>query len=147
METAEQIIRYDYPPNIEQIDAAFNVKTNAGVVYTYAPHVYVPAARGLPPEIMAHEAVHLEQQKQAGGPQAWWDRYIADPVWRVEQELEAHKIEYLYYCHRKADRNARARYMHMLAQRLSLPMYGSAITYVEAKKRLMQGLPRSLGRK
>ena len=64
----------------------------------------------------------------------WWERYLTDPAWRIEQELPAHKREYQAFCEMRKDRNARARYLRGLAERISGPLYGNAISFNQARR-------------
>jgi hypothetical protein len=54
-------------------------------------------------------------------------------------ELEAHQVEYAVYCDKHKDRNARARYLQAVGQRLSSPLYGSIVSLKIAKERIQGG--------
>jgi len=54
-------------------------------------------------------------------------------------ELEAHQVEYAVYCDKHKDRNARARYLQAVGQRLSSPLYGSIVSLKVAKERIQRG--------
>src|SRR5262249_5865139 len=88
-------IRYEPPPIYDRICQAFPLaKDNPYVVFTFGDVLFVPnrAAR-LDDALIEHEKVHAMQQ--VAGPGAWWDRYIVDLTFRFEQELQAHRAEYL----------------------------------------------------
>ena len=121
-----------YPPNFKALREAFNPGPNA--IFTYGDTVYSPSGDVLSPELRAHEAVHIKQQ--AGGAEAWWDRYLVDVEFRLAQELEAHRVEYQTYCGRDKDRNRRSRFLNAIAARLASPMYGNIITVREALRRI-----------
>jgi hypothetical protein len=128
-------IVHDWPPNIDQIDAAFNVRGQRGVIFTWGGTIFVPGGESLSPALRAHEAVHTEQQTtDVRTIQAWWDRYIADTGFRLEQEKAAHRAEYREYCRLHRDRNVRAEMLRKIAQRLCGPLYGKLVSYTEAKK-------------
>lgn len=123
----------DFPPNISDIADVFPLR--GGEVFAYGDAIYNPGGAPLPPWIVAHEQVHFVQQHDAGGAVAWWGRYLTDPKFRYEQELEAHRVEYKEFCSTtRATRNERRAYLKALARRLSSPMYGSVVTYAEARK-------------
>jgi hypothetical protein len=67
---------------------------------------------------------------------AWWDRYLVDTDFRLEQELEAHRVEYRTFCSRNKDRNLRAKYLHATSSRLASPMYGKLLTTKEAARKI-----------
>src|SRR3990167_5904365 len=81
----------DYPPNIEQIRAAFPL--HKGIVFTYGDTIYNPDGGFIDQHLEAHEATHALQQALIGVDR-WWDRYIRDPVFRFRQELEAYRAQY-----------------------------------------------------
>lgn len=122
----------DYPPNIEDLRTVFPLSGKE--IFTWGDIIYNPSGSVLSDHLIAHETVHCLQQ--GADIQGWWDRYKIDPAWRLEQELQAHRAEYRSYCSSTKDRNARARFLHAIAFRLSAPMYGKVITHPEA----MQGI-------
>lgn len=130
------MIKREFPPNFEQIKANFPVK--AGVIYTYAPHIYHPFGTGrLDDALMIHEQVHLAQQGE--NPAAWWDRYIEDAEFRLVQEYEAHLAEFE---HRKAvatNRHQRRGLLKIMSRRLSDPLYGKLISRRDAEVVLKRG--------
>ena len=83
---------HGFPPNVNQIEERFSVGT--GTIFTYAPSVYVPSGRPLTGSLIAHERVHIGQQ--GDDPAAWWDRYLDDVEFRLEQEVEAHRAEWAF---------------------------------------------------
>jgi len=113
-----------YPPNIDAIREVFPITDS--VIFAYWPDVYVPSGRPLTPALEAHEQVHLQQQD--GDPEAWWEKYLADPQFRYEQELAAHRTEYRVACSITQDREQRLRYLREIGKRLGGPLYGSQVT-------------------
>lgn len=125
----------DHPPNWARLEAAFG-PLPPGVIVAYGDRVYVPSGKPLPRHLVIHESVHLRQQADAGGPDAWWDRYIDDRDFRLEQEVEAYRVQY-----RSMNRRERRELGPLLARDLSGPMYGSLVTDREA--RLLIGFTRA----
>ena len=115
-------LRHEWPPNIRAIRETFGSKVDSSTIFTYAPNVYRLDEGVLPPQIIAHELVHIEQQ--GDDPAGWWERYLEDPGFRLEQELEAHIVEFTAYKQGIQNRNARAQYRWYLAARLS-GLYGT----------------------
>lgn len=135
------IIKHEYPPLIDEIDAAFHVRGKP-IVFSWGDTIYNPAGGQIAPQIIAHEQVHGERQVAypnalgyAGGLSsivAWWSRYIADPAFRLEEEIPAHIREYEVYS-RGTSRHDRRFYLTHVAHKLSSPLYGSLISYFDAK--------------
>ena len=125
----------DYPPNYEAVKAKFNPAKTA--IFTYGDTIYNPSGGVLSLELLAHEAVHIRQQ--ASGAEEWWARYMEDDEFRLDQELEAHRVEYQAFCARVKDRNKRAVFLNQIATRLASPMYGRVISTREASRAISQG--------
>lgn len=117
-----------FPPNIEEIREAFNPPPYA--VFTYAPKIYNPTEALLPPHLIAHEKVHLEQQ--GDNPKKWWKRFIADPEFRMQEELEAYRVQYQYFCRNIPNRMKRYDFLRELGLLISGPMYGNQISLQDA---------------
>jgi hypothetical protein len=128
----------DWPPNIRSIRAVLPVSERN--IFAYGGIIYNPGGGGLSPELVAHEAVHFEQQRKLNrwyrrnGAEVWWRRFLRDPEFRLEQELEAHRAEYREFCRLHSDRNERQRALRVIAGKLAKPMYGGIITVSEAIK-------------
>ena len=121
----------EWPPNIEAIRAVLPVTERN--IFAYDHKIYNPGGGILPLELLAHEKVHFEQQDETG-VEAWWDRFLADPEFRLSQEIPAHKAEHAAFCRMHKDRNQMAQHLRALGQRLAAPMYGGIITVNEAMK-------------
>lgn len=145
-----------YPPNIDQIDAAFNSKRLQGILYAYGKSIFNPSAVDVPPWLVAHEAVHGYRQMNREfdddtAPEAqafaslsiddrikfWWHQYINDREFRFAEELVAHAAEYRYfYRAHPGDRRVRQLYLKGCAERLSGPLYGRLLTFENAKDQI-----------
>lgn len=100
-------------------------KPPATVVYAYGDVIYapgLPAGDTLPAELLVHEGVHQRQQRDAGGPDAWWSRYLTDPRFRFEQELEAYRAQVAFHTGRQARRACVRRVSRDLASYYGLPI-------------------------
>ena len=121
------------PPNYEAIKAALNLGDRP-IIFTYGDTIYNVTMWPLPGHLLAHEATHMQQQ--GDDPAGWWDRYLKNPEFRTEQEVEAYAVQYGYVQKETKDRNALARCVHSLALDLSSPAYGSILTYSMAINRI-----------
>jgi hypothetical protein len=131
----------ELPPNIAEIEKVFpGVGKRArwhGIYFCYGNTIYNP--RGLPIDVqlLAHEATHCAQQIAVGADE-WWRKYLADPQFRFDQELEAHRVEFEAYRHYVNDsRPFRRRYLAAISERLSGPLYGRMVTKAEAKQAIL----------
>lgn len=116
-----------FPPNYREINAAFKVRGKP-VIFCFGATIYNPCRIKVPPQLMVHEAVHSRQQ--GTGPESWWARYIADPAFRLEQEIEAHRAE----CRSLVETGMPlAQAIDMVASRLAAPLYGGIVTYQDAR--------------
>lgn len=119
-------------------------------VWTYGDTLYNPGDIYVPDHLMAHEQTHSVQQDKyfeeaadaytvtAAGKDAWWKRYLADPEFRLEQELQAYAVQYAFFCEHKRDRNERFRFALQLARSLSGPLYQLPITLSDARKAIQE---------
>jgi hypothetical protein len=126
-----EVVINDWPPNINEIRNVLPVTDRN--IFAYDNKIFNPSGGKLPPELHAHEAVHFKQQAEIG-VEAWWQNFLEDPVFRLAQEIPAHKEEYRVYCLFSRDRNERAKMLRRMGQRLAAPMYGGIITINEAMK-------------
>lgn len=133
-------IKKGYPPNIDAIRKVFPL--SGGEIFAwnlkeeFGGIIFNPQGFDVPAWLVAHEKVHFRQQARHRSTEDWWAQYLVDTEWRLEQELEAHQVEYRSFCRSHLDRNVRTRFLRLLAQRLSAPMYGSIITAQDAIKRI-----------
>ena len=119
-----KIINENPPFLLKLITAGMNPQRDT--IFPYNPVIYNPSGLDIPADIMIHEAVHIKQQGK--NPQAWWDRYILDKGFRLQQELEANQEQYKFICKIKKDRNERARALVAIARNMAGAVYGNMIT-------------------
>lgn len=124
-----------YPPNWTRIAAVFPVKGKQGIIYAYGDRLYNPSGVALTPWIIAHELVHGTRQGKDAA--VWWDRYLTDKDFRLEEELLAHIAEYKEYLKHHDD--AKYNYLDTIARRLSSPLYGSMLTLGQAFDKIWLG--------
>jgi len=120
------------PPIWDEVHKHFDIDDN-DTFYTYGDKIYNPAGRYVPDHIIEHESVHARQQKEIGGPDIWWKKYIEDDAFRMDQELEAYGRQYWFYCYHEGDRNKRAKFLWAIASHLSGPTYKLTINHADAR--------------
>lgn len=133
-------IVHDAPPNFNEIVAAFPQAAGKGVVFTWGGTIYVPKPDGaLPAWTVDHERVHSQRQSADWKAiEAWWKRYIADPEYRLAEEIPAHRAEFRMYCRAQRDRNQQSAMLTKMAKRLSGALYGSLIPLGRAKAEIQR---------
>lgn len=118
------------PPNFDAILARFPMAFRA-VLFAYGDVIYNPHGVRIPPELFVHEGVHgARQLAYAGGVEAWWEHYLADSAFMIEEEALAHVAEYGAVLDGVPlpSRSAQKRALALIADRLSGPLYGNAMS-------------------
>jgi len=126
---------YEYPPNIEELDATFHIKGKP-ILFTYGDAIYCPdRSVFITPELYAHEQIHSNRQTSDRPTiEKWWERYLVDSEFRLNEELLAHRAEYKKYCDNNKDRNKRSLFLNSIAGRLASSMYGNVVTPNKARR-------------
>lgn len=132
-------IVHDYPPNHEAICRAIpGVRGNNRIIYTYGATLYVPGGEKaiIPDHLMAHEETHTRQQ--GDDIEGWWERYLADPAFRLSQEVEAYRVQWAVLLE-KYDRGHRRRVLAEIVKDLAGSMYGNVVDKTQARKLITGG--------
>lgn len=124
----QQRVLKGFPPNFRDIVNQFPQARARGVIFSYGETVYVNGDTTLPLELRAHEAKHGERQLAIGVAE-WWEKYLSDPQFRLEEELIAHKAEVAAHC---GGNRAKRGLIKACAKRLSGPLYGSMMSEATA---------------
>ena len=122
-------ISVHYPPNYETICKHIPaVRKNRNIVFTYGDTIYNPANNPLDAALLAHEQVHVDRQTD---PDAWWERYLTDVQFRLDEEVAAYRVQWQYAVanYGRADRR---RLLQHITNDLSGAMYGKLISKYEA---------------
>jgi len=61
---------------------------------TFGKWIYMPKNIGITADLVAHEMVHVKQQKNWFVAIYWWMRYCVDAKFRYSQELPAYQAQY-----------------------------------------------------
>lgn len=130
-------VEVGYPPNYEAVAARFNIRSR-DVVFTYGQILYNPSGGDIPRHLMAHEETHARQQAKLG-IEAWWELYLANDHFRLEQELEAYRAQYADLQSGDYDRPYRRMVLAKISKDLAGPIYGSLITKDRAKELITEG--------
>ena len=121
------------PPIYTRLHARFGVEWNDGIAITYGDTVY--SKNPIPVDVAEHEKVHVWQQSQIG-VEEWWDRYINDPDFRLNQEVQAYKEQIRALNVLIKDRNQLYLAKRKLYRDLAGPMYDYMVSADYAKELL-----------
>lgn len=124
-------LKHNKPQIYDRLKKHFNIDWDNGIIITYGNNVYCKYE--IPFHLEIHEEVHIKQQN-AYGPEQWWDRYISDPQFRLEQEREAYLKQAIWVKANIKDRNEKYRILNKIVLDFSSGIYGNIITREEASK-------------
>lgn len=80
------------PPNWEYLQKKFGFESwEKGPIVTYGDTAHFHKG-GMPPDLHIHEEVHVRQQA-AMGVEKWFNQYLIDPAFRLDQEVEAYRCQ------------------------------------------------------
>lgn len=121
------------PKIYETLKKKFGINWETGIAITYGDTCH--SKNELPPDLVAHEEVHVAQQRMFG-PEAWWTTYIEDPDFRLRQEVEAYRaqVKYLNDHTELMSRNERRYRIRNMAIDLNSHVYGFVVNFEEALK-------------
>lgn len=119
-----------HPPNYRAIVSQFPGARGHGTLFCYGSTIFNPSNVKLTPADIAHESAHAARQAERGREE-WWRRYLAEPQFRFEEELVAHRAEYACALERLKG-NRLDDYVSMMANRLSGLLYGRMVSREEA---------------
>jgi len=123
------------PPIYDECAKVFPLTGNE--IFCWGDTIYSPGGGKITRALVAHEATHSEQQGTE--IQKWWDSYLADPIFRLEQEIAAHVMEYRKFRDYTFSRKLRDEYLNGVASRLCSPLYGNLIPQKDAVKIIRGG--------
>lgn len=125
------------PPIFDEAAKLFGVTEDDVVFYSWGDTIYSPTGKVPSDDLLIHEATHANQQSHDPiAAKIWWDKFMVDPEWRIEQEAEAFGEQLRWIRGRVKDRNTIARYVHQMSSSLASKMYGKAISYQDAMKKI-----------
>ena len=123
---------HEKPPIYEQCKKEFGIDWES-IVITYGDTVY--SKHPLSEDLKAHEKVHIEQQTTMG-KEIWWDKYFADPDFRLSQEVPAYKaqLEFAKNNYNRAGRRRSEKHIYYSMAHF----YGNMCRSEEEAKELLQ---------
>ena len=142
-------IETTYPPNFDLIKTFLPaVAEDKHAIFCYGKKIYNPHSVAVTPDRELHEAVHAEQQGK--DPDAWYQKYLTDPEFRLKQELEAYGRQYSFikknYNEMEDEARKRQKTVHAskavewglekMAEALASDTYGKMLNHNEARSKI-----------
>lgn len=125
---------WDEAHRIFEIDDEVTVYSYGNIIYDPGNHSWIVTN-----SVIAHEVTHMRQQGNMGSIDQWWVKYLADPEFRKAQEAEAYHVQYKHYCTVDRDRNNQAKYLNILANDFSSPLYKLNLAKSDAMRLIRYG--------
>jgi len=122
------------PPNYDEITKVFDL-SKSQPLFAYGEDIYNPHNSPISPDLLAHEQVHIIQMLKYGDTKKWWDKYLKDKKFRLEQEIEAYGIQYLSFKGVVNEKMASV-FLTRFAAILSGDMYGKMLSLQEAESKI-----------
>lgn len=125
------ICEIDEAPNLEELKKTFKVDEN-NLIISYGDRIFVKGKR-LSPDLLVHELTHCDRQGfKEDTAKRWWERYMREVQFRLEEEVIAYKNQYEYCLKVYKDRNKQAKILWSLAGHLAGSQYGNLISHSDA---------------
>lgn len=122
----------DFPPNYQEIVATFGDVSKRKPVFCYGDTLYNPFGVTITRDLEHHEEVHMRQQEKYSDPRVWYNIYLNDPAFRLEQEKEAYGAQYLF----ARENGISGKLLDWLREKISFGLsseiYGNLISFGEA---------------
>lgn len=140
--TTQIVIKKEKPPQwIWDKAHEMFVIDDDNILFTYGNIIFDPGNHSskLSKSVIAHEETHTKQQALLRSPDEWWEKYFSDVEFRKSQELEAYANQYKHFCTTEKNRDIRAKYLTILAQFASSPLYKLDLEFREALSAIRTG--------
>ena len=121
------------PPNYELITIS-DLKPTKDTTYCFGSVIYNPSGKKLTPDIEHHENLHSKQQ--GDNPDLWWNLYLSDKQFRMNQEIAAYGEQYAFAKEHGVKGKLLEWALDNMAKALSGEEYGSLISYGEARSKI-----------
>lgn len=116
------------PPIYFKIRKQFDVSWDKGLIITYGDTYH--CKHDIPDHFIAHEEVHMRQQKEYG-IEMWWHNYLLHPDFRLFQEVEAYRAQLSFVLERYGREKFLVIYREC-AGLLSSAIYDNLVTFDRA---------------
>lgn len=124
------------PPNYKALLKAFPTIDGKPYFYTYGDTLYNPLGVEIYPDALVHEEVHVKQYGE--DPSTWEamsDRYIKEPLFRFDCELEAYATQY-NFVRQNYKRKVLDMFLDSISHDLAGEAYGNLCSFGEAQSKI-----------
>ncbi len=125
------MISHERPKIFDKFEHAFGVKWDDGIVIAWDGQIF--SKNEIPPDLLEHEQVHLDQQS-ALGKEKWLKAYLRDPKARFEFEKEAYLKQVALIKRVVKQKNNLYLCIREVAQDFCSSLYGYELSLDEAMK-------------
>ena len=135
----------DYPPNWNLIETAFPKAKEWKAFFAYDGKIFNPFKSEIRSDNKIHEKTHFLQQ--GNNPDEWWFRYISDPSFRTQMEIEAYGAQVAFVKQKIGTGIVYECLLDECAQFLSSELYGNLLSFGQARSKIRnytKGLEQSL---
>lgn len=122
------------PPMYDICHQYFGADWDRGTIFAYKNTIHAKNPSSVTEDVVAHEQVHLEQQRMFGDADLWWKQYLQDADFRYKQEIPAYKAQLAYALGRYNRNYRRALRQHIYKSFAGLS--GGTITVAQAEQLL-----------
>lgn len=123
-----------YPPNYQNIRITLGDVSSVKPIFCYGKTIHNPFAREVTDDIILHEFIHSKQQ--GDNPENWWNMYLSNKEFRLDQEAEAYGAQYKFAKERGVRGSMLSWLKEKLAFELSGSAYGNLCSFGEAQSRI-----------
>lgn len=129
----KKLILEEYPPHYKRYKEKFPDLEKSQPLFAWKNQIYNPFKAKITPDLIVHEKVHFKQQ--GNYPEEWLDKYLEDPQFRLEQEVEAYSAQYKY-CKELLPAKWSRKFLEGFARSLSGTLYNNMLSYGEAESKI-----------
>lgn len=122
----------NFPPNYDKIEAVFP-SCKGRAIFAYGETIFNPFNLKLTPDLVEHEEVH--SLRQGDNPEGWWEKYLTDRDFRLEEELVAYAVQINWMAQFITPIELR-RYKTAIAITVASSLYKLDITPTQARNQL-----------
>ena len=123
-----------FPPNYSLILATFPKCEELKPVFAYGDTIYNPFWVEVRKDVEKHEEVH--SKRQGKDPDLWWNKYLTDRDFRLEEELIACAIQYKFLKDTLGSSKLTDWALENIATSLSGELYNLGISFGEVKSKI-----------
>lgn len=125
-----------YPPNYQDIISFLGEVKEFNPIFCWGDIIYNPFGRKLTKDVIIHEQTHSRQQSSFTSPELWYVKYLQDPEYRLQCEIEAYGIQYYFAKQNGVSGKLLEWLKDRLANELSGKAYGNLLSFGEAVSKI-----------